>query len=93
MKKIFETQDMNLCGILATVEGIKIGLLTVEMVDGRHLVTYRNEYDKTLQPVVDDLIQRYNKNTLMISANKLCFRLTFLRSLHSQKVKQFNSKH
>ncbi|MEY2195776.1 hypothetical protein AB7942_24035 [Neobacillus sp. BF23-41] len=92
MIKVFETTDMNKAAILATVEGIKIGLLTVEMVDGRHLVSYRNEYDEKMQPVVDDLIKKYDQKTLMIDANKLCFHLSFLRFLHNKKVKEFKSK-
>jgi hypothetical protein len=93
MKKIFETQDMNKAAILATIEGVKIGLLTVDLVDGKHIVTYRNEYSSSLQPIVDDSLKRYEDRTLMIDANQLCYRLTFLRSIHSQKVKQFKSKH
>ncbi|MGE6609839.1 hypothetical protein ACQKFG_04780 [Peribacillus sp. NPDC076916] len=93
MIKIFEATDMNKAAILATVEGINIGLLTVDLVDGKHLVTYRNEYPEKLQPLVDQMIKQYDKKTLMIDANKLCFHLSFLRFLHNKKVKEFKSKH
>lgn len=92
MKKIFETNDMNKAAILATVDGINIGLLTVDLVDGNHLVTYRNEFPKNLRPVVDQMITQYDNKELMIDANKLCFRLSFLRFLHNKKVKEFQSK-
>jgi hypothetical protein len=92
MTRVFETQNMDLCGILATVDGIDIGLLTVDVEFGRHRVTYRCEYPENLQPVVDDLIKQYDNKTLMIDANKLCFRLSFLRFLHNKKVKEFQSK-
>lgn len=89
MIKIFETQDMNKCAVLATVDGINIGLLTVDVVIGRHLVTYRNQYNSKLQPVVDDLITQYDEKTLFIDANKLCLHLSFLRFLHNKKVREF----
>lgn len=92
MMKIFETTDMNKCAVLATVEGIHIGLLTVDFVNGKHLVTYRNEYPPKFQQIVDDLIKQYNEKTLLIDANKLCFRLSFLRFLHNKKVKEFQLK-
>lgn len=92
MKKIFETQDMNKAAILATVEGIEIGLLTVDFVNGKHLVTYRNEYPSGLQPVVDQMIKQYDDKELLIDANRLCFELSFLRFLHNKKVKEFKSK-
>jgi hypothetical protein len=92
MIKIFETEDMNQCAILATVEGIEIGLLTVELVNGKHRVTYRNEYPERLQPVVNEILWQFRKNNLMIDANQLCFHLSFLRFLHNKKVREFKSK-
>lgn len=93
MNKVFETSDMNKCAVLATVDEINIGLLTVDQVDQRYLVTYRNEYPSKLQPVVDDLMQQYDDKKLLVDANKLCFHLSFLRFLHNKKVAEFRAKH
>ncbi|WP_440162387.1 hypothetical protein [Bacillus mycoides] len=84
---------MSLTAALSTIKGASIGHVTVtQKKDDGYLVTYEVTYEESLQPGINNMIERYKKDTLQLNVRSLSSQLAYCRYLFNLKTRQYNNQ-